>query len=52
MSVREDATPGTVIFRVIATDRDAGQNGTVVYEIIGGNEQGKTGKKVKIMCSE
>ena len=41
MSVREDTSPGTVIYTVIATDRDVGQNGTVMYEIVGGNEQGK-----------
>lgn len=41
MSVREDMSPGTVIFKVMASDRDAEKNGAVVYEIVDGNGQGK-----------
>lgn len=40
VSVREDTPQGTVLLTVAASDPDAGQNGTVVYEIIAGNEQG------------
>ena len=40
VSVREDTPQGTVLVSVVARDPDAGQNGTVMYEIIAGNEQG------------
>jgi len=42
VSISEDTSPGTVILTVSATDEDLGENGTVVYKIVGGNEQGKT----------
>lgn len=45
MSVREDESPRTVIYTMIAADRDAGQNGTVIYEIVGGNGQSKPEKE-------
>ena len=41
-SVREDSRNGTVILTVTANDKDAGANGTVVYEIITGNEKGQS----------
>lgn len=41
VNVREDTSAGTDILTLTATDRDAGLNGTVLYEIISGNEQGK-----------
>ena len=47
VSVREDASLGSVILTVTATDRDAGPGGTIVYDIISGNEQGNTGKNRK-----
>lgn len=42
VSLGEDTSQGTVVFTVAARDPDAGQNGTVMYEIIKGNEQGTT----------
>lgn len=41
VSVREDTTEvGTAIVTIKATDRDEGQNGLVVYDILAGNNQG------------
>ena len=42
ISVGEDTPQGTVLLPLVARDPDAGPNGTVVYEIITGNEQGMT----------
>lgn len=39
VTVREDASVRTVIYAAVATDMDIGENGTVVYEIVSGNEQ-------------
>lgn len=41
VAVREDAIVGSQIYTVIATDKDTAENGKVVYEIVGGNEEGK-----------
>lgn len=54
VSVREDTPQGTVLLTVVTRDPDAGQNGTVVYKIIAGNEQGmkySTFVKLKICDS-
>lgn len=40
VSAREDTPHGTVLLTIAASDPDAGQNGTVMYEIISGNEKG------------
>ena len=40
VSVPETTPEGTVVLTVTAVDRDAGLNGSVVYNIIAGNEQG------------
>ncbi|KAJ7389421.1 hypothetical protein OS493_031665 [Desmophyllum pertusum] len=40
VSAREDTSTGSVVLTVKANDRDAGQNGTVVYNIVAGNEKG------------
>ena len=49
VNVREDTSAGTDILTFTATDRDAGLNGTVLYEIISGNEQGK--KEIQLIQS-
>ena len=50
VSVREDTSTGSVVLTVKASDRDAGQNGTVVYEIVAGNEQGMSTYKCFDFC--
>ena len=40
VNVSEDVTSGTVVEEVVAVDPDAGLNGTVVYSISGGNDDG------------
>lgn len=42
VSVQENTPVGTGVLTMVAVDRDAGLNGTVVYDIITGNEQGIT----------
>ena len=51
VNVREDTSAGTDILTLTATDRDAGLNGTVLYEMISGNEQGKRRKKTVTQSS-
>ena len=38
VAVREDALVGSQIYTVVATDIDVAENGKMVYEIVGGNE--------------
>ena len=42
VSIREDSGLGTTVATVQATDKDAGQNGSVSYGISAGNDQGNT----------
>ena len=41
VAVREDVLVGSQIYTVVATDIDVAGNGKMVYEIVGGNEEGK-----------
>ena len=41
VAVREDVLVGSQIYTVVATDIDVTGNGKIVYEIVGGNEEGK-----------
>ena len=41
VAVREDVLVGSQIYTVVATDVDVAGNGKMVYEIVGGNEEGK-----------
>ena len=42
VSTREDLDLGTKLFQAQAFDGDHGENGTVTYSVLTGNEQGKT----------
>ncbi|KAJ8335644.1 hypothetical protein SKAU_G00389860 [Synaphobranchus kaupii] len=38
--VLEDAEPGSLVHRLVATDDDLGENGEVAYTVLSGNEEG------------
>ena len=38
--IREDARPGSLVVTVTATDKDQGTNSDILYDIVGGNDDG------------
>ena len=42
-TVRENTTPGTIVYTVVAKDKDSGENGRVLYYIVRGNLFGTFG---------